>query len=101
MGNIIYSVTVKVNPEVEEDWLQWMKATHIPEVMETGAFLEHRLSRVIGEKDEGTSYNIQYMCSTMKDLHQYQIHHASELQKKHTERYEGKFAAFRTLLETV
>jgi hypothetical protein len=101
MSKIIYSVTVKVNPEIEADWVKWMQDVHIPEVMDTKAFEEYRMSRVIGEKDEGTSYNIQYLCPSMKDLHQYQIHRAPALQKEHTERYEGKFVAFRTLLETI
>ena len=101
MGNIIYSVTVKVDPDIEEDWVKWMKEIHIPDVMATGYFLERRWSKVIGEKDEGTSYNIQYLCETMKKLHNYQVQCAPKLQKEHNDRYEGKFVAFRTLLETI
>ncbi|MBT6516091.1 MAG: DUF4286 family protein, partial [Crocinitomicaceae bacterium] len=37
---IVYSVTVKVNQEIEENWLRWMKEVHIPDVMATGFFLE-------------------------------------------------------------
>ncbi len=101
MDKIIYSVTVKIDQSVEEDWLNWMCTTHIPDVMATGYFLENRMCRVIGENDDGTSYNIQYVCASMKDLHEYQVKHAPALQKDHTDRYEGKFVAFRTLLDLI
>lgn len=98
---IIYSVTVNVEDDIQEDWLKWMKEIHIPAVMDTGLFLDNTLLRVISHKPEetGTTYNIQYSCSTMKELHQYQAKHALALQKEHSNRYEGKFVAFRTLLE--
>ncbi len=38
---------------------------------------------------------------TLKTLHEYQIHDAPELQKDHAEKFSGKFAAFRTLMEVV
>ncbi|MBT4775287.1 MAG: DUF4286 family protein [Crocinitomicaceae bacterium] len=98
---IVYSVTVKVNQEIEENWLRWMKEVHIPDVMATGFFLEKRWSKVIGETDGGTSYNVQYLCASMKDLHDYQVHHAPALQKEHSDRYKDNFVAFRTLLETI
>lgn len=98
---IVYSVTVNIEEEVHADWLAWMKNKHIPDVMASGIFKEYRLLKVISrnEGEEGFSYNIQYSCPTMADLHKYQVNHAPALQKEHSDRYEGKFVAFRTLLE--
>ncbi len=98
---IVYSVTVNIDEEVHLDWLAWMKNKHIPDVMATQIFKEYRLLKVISrnEGEEGTSYNIQYSCPSMADLHAYQVKHAPALQKEHSDRYEGKFVAFRTLLE--
>jgi len=100
---IIYSVTVNIDADVHHDWLAWMQNSHIPDVMQTGIFTEYRMLRVISqqEKEEGISYNIQYSCPSMADLHKYQVQHAPALQKEHTERYANKFVAFRTLLESV
>ena len=98
---IIYSVTVSIDKDAHEEWLNWMKVDHIPKVMATGFFKEYRILRVIShqQEEDSESYNIQYECESMADLHRYQTQHAAELQKEHTDRYEGKFAAFRTLLE--
>jgi hypothetical protein len=43
---ILYNVTVKIEADAQEDWLQWMKSTHIPDVMDTGLFLGYRIKVV-------------------------------------------------------
>jgi hypothetical protein len=37
----------------------------------------------------------------MKDLHQYQVKFAPDLQQKHADRYGAKAVAFRTLMEVI
>lgn len=98
---VIYNVTVIIEEDVEQEWLQWMKEKHIPDVMNTGYFLENKICRILAEADGGISYAVQYSCTSMADLDEYQEKHAPALQKEHTEKYNGKFAAFRTLLEVV
>lgn len=98
---ILYNVTVKIDPEVREDWLQWMQHIHIPEVMATGAFLSCRMCRLEAEEETDSTYVIQYMCPDPKSLDEYLRVHAPDLQKAHTERYQGRFAAFRTMMTQV
>lgn len=98
---IVYSVTVNIEESVHEDWLNWMKSKHIPDVLSTGLFKSHRFLKVLSknEGEEGHTYNIQYTCPSMSELEKYQSNHAESLQGEHTERYKNKFVAFRTLLE--
>lgn len=99
---ILYNVTVKINTEVHDNWLHWMKTIHIPDVMETGLFKAYQIAKVLGQNEEdGITYAIQYSCPDMKTLQEYSSKHAPKLQKEHTDRYDGKFVAFRTLLEIV
>jgi len=100
---IIYNVTINVEEEIHADWISWMKEVHIPEVMNTGVFIEHKICKVLStqEDETGHTYAVQYTCNSMSELDEYQEKHAPKLQKEHTERYEGKFVAFRTLLEVV
>ena len=98
---IIYNVTVKIDHDVHDDWLQWMRSTHIPKVLNTKCFTEHRLSKVLVEEEDGLTYSIQYSCPDMETLERYQQEFAPQLQQEHTERYKDKFVAFRTLLEVV
>lgn len=98
---IIYNVTVNVDTDVAEEWLQWMKTVHIPDVMATGLFLDHRICRILAEEEGGLSYAIQYTASDMATYERYKAEHAPRLQGETQKRYGGKFAAFRTLLEVV
>ena len=95
---VIYNVTVSVDYDVAEHWLEWMKEEHIPEVMETGHFIESKISKVIGLEDGGLTYAIQYLCQNMEVYEAYQANFAPTLQAKHTEKFGSQTVAFRTLL---
>ena len=98
---IIYNVTVSVEESIKTDWLNWMNIEHIPEVMATGVFTKAQINRVIIQGDSNNTFAIAYTCPSMKDLHQYQIKFAPELQQKHVARYGDKAVAFRTIMEVI
>jgi len=98
---ILYNVTVSIDPAIAEDWVNWMRSNHIPDVMATGCFVESRISRVHGEEEGGVTYAITYLSPSQEKMDEYQQHHAPVLQKDHSERYAGKFAAFRTILSVI
>lgn len=98
---ILYNVTVNIDETVHDDWLKWMKEVHIPDVMATGLFLESRIARIHAEEEGGLSYAISYLCESKAVLEQYNTLFAPKLQREHALRYNGRFAAFRTILEVV
>lgn len=98
---MIYNVTVKIETSVHEDWLDWMKKVHVPEVMATGYFLENNIYKVMVEEEDGITFSVQYTFKNMLDYEEYQKLHAPALQKAHIDRYRGRFVAFRTLLQKV
>jgi len=98
-----YSVTVSIEQDCAQEWLTWMTAVHIPEVMATGLFNSYRMLRVtepVVELDAVT-YNIQYAFDDLQALEAYRQHHAPALQAAHSERYRDRFVAFRTVLQEV
>ena len=97
---IIYNVTVNVEDEIHEDWLNWMKTIHIPDVMRCNLFESYKICKIIAD-DEGHTYSIQYNCKTMKEFTEYQSKHAPKLQKEHSDRYKNRFVAFRTIMEEI
>lgn len=96
---IIYNVTVNIDYDVHDEWLNWMQEVHIPEVMETGMFKEARIAKILAEEEGGKSYAIQYLCESMEVYEKYRDHFAPVMQQKHTSKFAGKFVAFRTLLK--
>jgi hypothetical protein len=98
---ILYNVTVSIDPAISDEWLEWMRSKHIPDVMATGCFVESRLSRVHGEEEGGVTYSVMYLAPSQEKIDEYREIHAPALQKDHSERYSGRFAAFRTLLSVI
>lgn len=99
---IQYNVTIKLEQEVEKDWLEYMQEQHIQDVLDTGLFLSCRMSRMISHAEEGEpSYTIQYTLESMAKMHEYQSQHAARLQADHNDRFKNKFVAFRTLMEII
>lgn len=98
---IVYNVTVNIDADVHERWIDWMKEVHIPDVMATGLFLESRMLRVLADDEGGITYAIQYTAADMDHFERYRDEHALRLQAETKKHFDGKFAAFRTLLEVV
>jgi len=93
---------VKIDLSVHEDWVDWMKKIHIPEVLATHLFESHKMSRIQDEDEEdGITYAIQYVCLDQEKFKVYQSDFAPNLQKEHSERYGGKFIAFRTIMHII
>lgn len=97
---ILYNVTVSIDESVHDEWLNWMRTQHIPDVMATGLFLEGRIAKVNCE-DDRLSYAISYLCKSKAHYEQYREIFAPKLQLEHSSRYKDKFVAFRTLLDVV
>ena len=99
---ILYNVTVKIEHAIQEDWTRWMRSVHIPDVMATGLFQSYKMCQLVSVDDtDGVTYAIQYFCTDMAAIYEYQQKHAARLQKEHSERYRNKYVAFRTLMEVL
>jgi hypothetical protein len=102
MASLIYNVTIKISTESHLQWVEWMRNTHIPEVMATACFSSFRFLHLEGyDDDEGITYAAQYTCPSRDLFDIYNRDHAPALQAKTIALFEGKFVAFRTILEVV
>ncbi len=98
---ILYNVTVNVDAEARDEWLVWMKETHVPDVLSTGLFVEAKIARIMAEEAGGNAYSIQYFAKDMDAYKKYEREFAAKLQRDHEDKFGGKCAAFRTLLHIV
>lgn len=98
---IVYNVTVNIDADVHDAWLKWMKEKHMPDVMNTGCFIESKIFRILVEEQEGVSYSIQYTSQSMSEYDFYRQNFATALQQDAAKYFGGKFVAFRTLLQAV
>ncbi len=99
---IVYNVTVKIDLDVHDIWVRWMKEDHIPRVMETGCFVNFKMYRILEEdQSDGIAYAIQYFAKTINDYFDYKEKYATALQKEAKAMFPDKFVAHRTLLREV
>ena len=97
----IYNVTINVLEEIHDEWVNWMKTEHIPEMLSTGKFSKALMSRVLVEEEMGgITYSVQYTTESKEMLKKYYEENAPTLRSR-TKPFEGKFVAFRTELEIV
>jgi len=94
---------MNIESEVEQEWLQWMKQVHIPEVLQTGCFTSHKFLKLLNDDPDatGTTYAIQYFASSVADLNNYLDNFSPDLRKKIDEKFLNRYVAFRTFLEEV
>ncbi len=98
---ILYNVTINIETDVHDEWLKWMKEVHVPDVMQTGLFSENKICKLLVDEEQGLTYSFQYFCASLSDYQLYQTEHAPRLQAEVRKKYEGKFVAFRSLLEVI
>ena len=99
---LLYNVTIKVENNIAEAWLQWMKDEHIPDVINTGCFTKATLCKLLEVDDEdGPTYTVQYLAATDADYQRYINEHAPVMRKKVTDKWGNNIAIFRSLMEIV
>ncbi|MBM3921006.1 MAG: DUF4286 family protein [Sphingomonadales bacterium] len=100
---IVYNVTCHISSDMEAEWLNWMRAEHLPEVMATGCFLEVKMMRLLtqADDDEGINIAVQYTAQSMADYDRYRDTHAPALQAKTRDKYGERVLAYRSLLEVI
>ncbi|MBT8321096.1 MAG: DUF4286 family protein [Eudoraea sp.] len=99
---IIYNVTINIDEKAQQAWLDWMRTTHIPDMLATGKFTEAKMSRVmVDEEMGGITYSVQYTTKNREMLQRYYDEDAPRLRQDTQERFGGQFVAFRTELEVL
>jgi Domain of unknown function (DUF4286) len=99
---VLYNVTVTVETEIEQDWLEWLLNVHVPAVMETGCFQMYRVARLIEPAPpEGTAYTVQYVADSQEDLDRYLELHANRMRRDSHRAFGDRAVAFRSLMEIV
>lgn len=97
----IYNVTINIDESVHDEWIDWMKTEHIPEMLATGKFTQALMSKVlVKEEMGGITYSVQYQTKDMATLKRYYQENAEAMREK-SKRFEGKAVSFRTEMEII
>jgi hypothetical protein len=98
---VIYNVTINIDEDIHDRWLEWMQNEHIPDMLATGKFIKALMTRVLVQEEMGgCTYSVQYTAKSKEMLQRYYEEDA-ELLRSQSNPFEGKYVAFRTELEIV
>lgn len=99
---LLYNITFKVDLDVNDEWLRWMKKVYINRMMDTGKFEEYRFCRLMGvEESDGFTYALQFLCPNMITYQLFQEKDAYAIQKAHALRYKDRYVSFSTLMKVI
>lgn len=93
---VLYEVRVRVDRAIAVEWLAWMEAVHLPEIMATGCFRRCTVMRADEEVAGGREgFVLEYLARSPESFERYRTLHAPAIQQAHTQRYAGRFEATR------
>jgi hypothetical protein len=96
----VYNVTIKVKAQIHQEWLEWLKENHIPEVLQTGCFYNATILQLLEIDDtEGPTFAVQYNAESKAAYNQYMEKHAAALRQKSFDKWGDAFIAFRSLMQ--
>lgn len=99
---ILYNVTLNIDDSIHQQWLEWMRDIHIPDVLATGKFSSARLVKVVVDEEMGgQTYAVQYTAPDRATLERYYEEDAPRLREDGLRLFGDKMLAFRTELELV
>lgn len=97
-GEAVYSVTIRIDAPIQDEWLGWMQAVHIPAVLATGCFRSCLVQRESDPPSGGRAvFVLDYRARSLDAIRRYQHDFAPALQQEHTRRYAGRFEASRSV----
>jgi hypothetical protein len=98
---IIYSITYAIDASIEKEWIEYMKSTHIPLLINTGFFSSFQHTRIVPEQGLDLAFNIQFSCRDLSTLNKYIDDKKENCESQLNQKFQGKFASFFTKLEQV
>lgn len=99
---IIYNVTIKVDWSIHEDWLQWMKQEHIPDMLSSKHFHTYQMVRLLQvDETDGPTYAVQYYAHSLQDYNRYLADLSKAQRQKGLDQWENKFVAYPTIMQVV
>ena len=96
---ILYSLTVTIELEFVDKWIEYMKSKHIQDVLNTECFTSAQFFEA--ESTLGNVFRVNYYVKSKELLDRYFSDFAPALRKDHDDLFGEHVSAQRTLLHTL
>jgi hypothetical protein len=97
---IVYNVTIQVEWEIAEAWLEWEREVQVPGILGTGMFERCRIHRLMDLDDrDGPTYAFQFYGVTDENYRRFQREFAMGFQEMAFAKWGQRLVAHRTVME--
>ncbi len=69
---LVYNISFQIAPNLQGQWLTWMKSKFIPMVQGTECFVDHKFYEIDIAEDQAPTYTLQLFTPNPEKLSQYQ-----------------------------
>ena len=98
----IYNITTNVDESIHDQWLNWMKTKHIPNMLATEKFTKAKMCQVLIEEEMGgLTYAVQYTTDSLETLEEYYEHFSPKLLDEGKKLFGEKILTFTTELQVI
>ncbi len=98
---IVYNITFNVEDEIKDQWLKWIKNDFIPAMTKSGLLKNPRLSELLIDEQQGTSYALQFEANTIEDLNEFKKEQLFSLLAPVREKFGEKVVFFPTEMKVL
>ena len=99
---LLYNITVGIDKDVEQTWLDWVREYYLPKIMATRLFTESKIYKILHDNDDNSvSYSIQLFATRIENVTWYLQEFAPKLIEEHRQKFLNQHVVFQTLLEEV
>lgn len=99
---IIYNTTFNIAPGFEERFIEFLKQEYILDCLNTKLVHNPKFMKLLGDlPDEGSTYSLQFDCTTLDDYIAFESDHAPDLQENIIVKYGENCLFFTSVLEVL
>jgi hypothetical protein len=98
----IYNITIKVDWQIHDEWLQWLRNNYIPSIMQTNCFEKYQATRLHEtDETEGPTYAIQFYATSKLQCNRYSRLYAASVMQNAFEKWKDQMLSFSSLMEII
>lgn len=98
----IYNITIKVDWQIHEEWMEWIINTFIPDIMQTNCFEKKQFTRLHEvEESDGPTYALQFYALSKAQYNRYMQLYANSIMQHAQQAWKNQMLFFSTLMEVI
>lgn len=98
---IIYNTTFQVSNAGADEFLNWLRTIYVPQALSGGELSCPQLARVMANRDDGSSYALQFRVESLSVLQRWNRSTGKGLRQRLATLFGDRVTGFSTMLDVI